>query len=69
MMPITTATAERSFSNLKIIKKNYMWTTMGQERLSNLALLLTESELCENLDLSDLINSLAELKARKTDFV
>jgi hypothetical protein len=42
---------------------------MGQERLSNLALLSIESELCENLDFSHLINSFAELKARKTDFV
>jgi hypothetical protein len=68
MMPITTAKAERSFSKLKIIK-NYMRTTMGQERLSNLALLSIESELRENMDFSDLINSFAELKARKIDFV
>jgi hypothetical protein len=67
-MPITAATTERSFSKLKIVK-NYMKTTMGQERLSNLALLPTESELCENMDFSDLINSFAELKVRKIDFV
>jgi hypothetical protein len=30
-------------------------TTMGQERLSDLALLSIESEVCENLDFSDLI--------------
>jgi hypothetical protein len=68
MTPITTAMAERSFSKLKIIK-NYMRTTMGQERLSNLALLSIESELCENLYFGDLIKSFAELKARKIDFV
>jgi hypothetical protein len=67
-MPITTATAEGSFSKLKI-RKNCMRTTMGQERLSKLALLSIESELCENLDFSDLINSLAELKARKIHLV
>jgi hypothetical protein len=67
-MPITTATEERSFSKLKIIN-NYMRTTMGQERLSNLALLSIESELCENLDFRDLTNSFAELKARKIDIV
>jgi hypothetical protein len=37
-MPITTAMAEKIFSKLRIIKKNNMRTTMGQERLSNLAL-------------------------------
>jgi hypothetical protein len=41
---------------------------MGQERLSNLALLSIESELCENLDFSDLINSFAGLKVRKIYF-
>jgi hypothetical protein len=46
-----------------------MRTMMGQEKLSNLALLSTESELCENLDFNNLINSFAELKARKIDFV
>lgn len=67
-MPVTTATAERSFSKLKIIK-NYMRTTMTQERLSNLALLSIESDLCEQLDYSDLINSFSEIKARKINFV
>jgi hypothetical protein len=56
-MPITTAMAEISFSKLKIIK-NYMRTTIDQERLSNLTLLSIERELCESLDFSDLINSL-----------
>lgn len=67
-MPVTTATAERSFSKLKIIK-NYMRTTMTQERLTNLALLSIESDLCEQLDYSDLINSFSEIKARKINFV
>jgi hypothetical protein len=45
-----------------------MRTTIGQERLSNLALLSIESELRENLDFSDLINSLS-WRQKKVDFV
>jgi hypothetical protein len=67
-MPNTTATAERSFSKLKNIK-NYMRTTMVKEILSNMAFLSTESELCENVDFSDLINYFAELTVRKIDFI
>jgi hypothetical protein len=67
-MPNSTATAERNFSKLKIIK-NYIRTMMGEERFSSLALLLIESKLRENLDFSDLIFSFADLKARKIDFV
>lgn len=42
-LPITTATAERSFSKLKIIK-NYLRTTMIQNRLSDLALISIEKK-------------------------
>jgi Ran GTPase-activating protein (RanGAP) involved in mRNA processing and transport len=55
-------------SRLKITK-NCMRTTMGQERLPNLAMLSIESKLCENLYFSDLINSFTEPNVRKIDFV
>ena len=67
-MSVTTASAERSVSKLQIIK-NYMRTTMTQERLSNSALISNESDLCEQLDYNSLINSFAEIKARKINFV
>ena len=41
-LPVTVATAERSFSKLKLIK-NYLRNTMGQERLSGLSLLAIEA--------------------------
>lgn len=67
-LPVTTATAERSFSKLKLIK-NYLRTSMGQERLSDLSLLSIEAEILEKLKSSsaidDLINQFAEKKARK----
>lgn len=42
-MPPTTATAERSFSVMKRVK-TYLRSTMGQERLSSLALLHIHSD-------------------------
>lgn len=37
-IPVTTATCERSFSKLKIIK-NYLRSTMNQNRLTSMAIL------------------------------
>lgn len=48
-LPVTTASCERSFSKLKIIK-NYLRSTMAQERLKNLAILSIENELAKQLD-------------------
>ena len=42
-VPITVATAEKSFSKLKLIK-NFLRSSMSQERLSGLALLPIENE-------------------------
>jgi hypothetical protein len=48
-MPVTVAHGERSFSKLKIIK-NYLRSTMNQNRLTNLAVISIEKEICEALD-------------------
>lgn len=66
-MPVSVATAERSFSKLKIIK-NYLRSTMGQNRLSNLAIISIESDLLKELDTEDLIKQFAKTKARKAQF-
>ena len=42
IVPVTVATAERSFSKLKLIK-NFLQSSMSQERLSGLALPLSSS--------------------------
>ena len=42
-VPIKVATVERSFSKLKLIK-NFLRSSMSQERLSDLALLSIENE-------------------------
>ena len=48
-LPVTVATAERSFSKLKIIKK-YLRSTMAQERLDALAVISIEVEEAKKLD-------------------
>ncbi|XP_065652831.1 zinc finger MYM-type protein 1-like [Hydra vulgaris] len=65
--PISVASAERSFSKLKLIK-NYLRYTMGQGRLSALALISIENKISRSLDCSDLIDEFASLKVRKVKF-
>lgn len=59
--------AERSFSKLKLIK-NYLRSTQGQERLSDLAILAIEAKEAEKMDIKELIKTFSELKARKKTF-
>ena len=47
--PATVASAERSFSKLKLIK-NYLRSTMGQDCLNNLARLSIESDIAKQID-------------------
>ena len=50
-LPVTVATAERSFSKLRGPKliKNYLRNTMGQERLSGLSLLAIEASQAKTM--------------------
>ncbi|KAF8067095.1 hypothetical protein N665_1154s0002 [Sinapis alba] len=56
-----------SFSKLKFIK-NYLCSTMSQERLNGLLMISIENELAEKLDYSKLINDFAGIKARRVIF-
>lgn len=67
-LPVSVATAERSFSTLKLIK-NYLRSSMSQERLSNLSIISIESSVLDNIDIHDIIKKIADLKARKVDFL
>ncbi|XP_045446623.1 zinc finger MYM-type protein 1-like [Melitaea cinxia] len=63
-IPVTSAAAERSFSKLKIIK-NYLRNSIRQDRLRHLSLIAIENEAASNLDLSEIIDEFAKIKARK----
>ena len=58
---VTVATAERSFSELKLIK-NILQSAMFQERLNGLALLSIENKRAKSLDFRKLSNSSLEKK-------
>jgi len=66
-LPVTTATAERSFSKLKLAK-NYLRTTLSQEKTTNLAIISVEHEIVDRFDLDDVIETFADLKSRKVNF-
>ena len=60
--PVTSATTERSFSRIKLIK-NYLKSTMKTAQLSELALLSVERELADNIDFESTITRFATLKS------
>ena len=56
------ASAERSFSKLKLIK-TYLRSSISQERLDGLALLAIENEGAKQLNIDDLLDKFANTKA------
>ena len=64
-MMVSNASSERRFSKLGIVKGE-LRSSMGQERLSMLALMSIEHELLRSLDFTDTIEEFALAKARKT---
>ena len=62
--PISNCTTERSFSCLKRIK-NYLRSTMGNEKLNSLAIMNIEADLLSTLNCDDLIDAFAEKKSRR----
>ena len=63
-IPATVASAERSFSKLKMIK-NYLRTTMLQDRLVGLARLSIEHDLARTISFDTVISNFASRKSRK----
>jgi hypothetical protein len=62
-LPVSSANAERSFFCLKRLK-TYLRSTMGQERLSALAILNIEVEELKKIDLELIINQFASASNR-----
>lgn len=63
-LPVSVASCERSFSKLKLIK-NYLRSSMSDERLCGLAMLSIEHELASSLDFSEILEEFASKKARR----
>lgn len=61
-LPVTVATAERTFSKLKLIK-NYLRSSISQERLSGLSILSVECDIAKSIDLSEVIQTFASQNA------
>lgn len=55
-IPVTTVSAERSFSKLKLIK-TYLRNSMGKEGLGNLADLSMEKSIARSLNFGVIIDS------------
>ena len=67
-IPVTSATAERSFSKLKLVK-NYLRSSMGQERVSHISILSIEHEITQTLNVDKIIEDFASSKSRKIKFL
>ncbi|CAO2835306.1 unnamed protein product [Amaranthus hypochondriacus] len=63
-IPVTVASAERSFSKLKLLK-TYLRSSMSQERLNGLALIAIENEVLDKDAYEDLIDEFASKNARR----
>ena len=63
-IPVTVAEAERSFSKLSLIK-NYLRSTMSQDRLSDLGTLAIENQVARTVEFDKVIDYFAHQKARK----
>ena len=64
---VSIASCERSFLKLKLIK-SYLRSTMGENRLSALAILSIESDFVEMLFFKDIISKFVSVKARRIQF-
>ncbi|XP_022171743.1 uncharacterized protein LOC111034716 [Myzus persicae] len=67
-LPVTVASAERSFSKLKLIK-NYLRNSISQDQLTNTSILNIERARTEELDVEKLIIDFANQKSRKKKFL
>ncbi|XP_052624955.1 uncharacterized protein LOC111902792 [Lactuca sativa] len=66
-VPVTVASAKRSFSKLKLLK-SYLRSTMTQERLNGLAILSIESQFLRSFDYDKIIDVFASKNARRHRF-
>ncbi|XP_052620984.1 uncharacterized protein LOC111890008 [Lactuca sativa] len=66
-VPVTVASAERSFSKVKLLK-SYLRSTITQERLNGLAILSIDSQFLRSVDYDKRIDVFASKNARRHRF-
>ena len=66
-VPMTSATAERTFSTLRRLK-NYLRTTMTQIRLNNITLCYTHKDRLEIMDMVDIAQQFISCNDRRRNF-
>ena len=66
-IPVTVASAERSFSKLKLLE-SYLRSTMTQERLNVLAMIALESDMLEKIDYERIIEDFISKNAQRIKF-
>ena len=64
LLPVSTASAERSFSTLKRLK-TFIRNRIGQKRLSSLALLSINSDITKDLSVIDIGNQFVGQKPQR----
>jgi hypothetical protein len=65
-LPVTTATGERSFSTLKLLK-TYLRSTMSENRLNGLAMMYIHPMI--NIDIEQVVDKFSKRKNRKLEFL
>ena len=65
--PMTSATAERTFSTLRRVK-SYLRSTMSQKRLNHVIILHTHKQRTDDLDLYEIAKEFASANSRRQDF-
>jgi hypothetical protein len=66
-MPVSVASAERSFLKLKLLK-NYLRSVISQERSNGLATLCIEKQLLDDIDIDSIITDFAARSVRRNIF-
>ena len=66
-IPITTATAERSFSVLRRIK-TYLRSSMSECRLNNAMLLHCHKDIADGIDVNNIAKSFVSVNSRRQNY-
>ena len=66
--PVSVASAERSFSKLKLLK-NYLRSTMSQEWLNGLAMCTIEKDILDTIDLDTILNDFVSRNVQRSIFL